>query len=73
MRDSNGVDSDYLVIPIAFNPAEDFCFMILQKIKFDGGFDWISYDQIAIIRKVMKYLRSNRDFIYQLCKSMRNR
>jgi len=31
IRDSNGVDSDYFVISIVFNSAEDFCFMVCRK------------------------------------------
>ena len=75
MRDSNGVDSDCPVIPIVFNPAEDFCFMTLYELKFDGDSDQISYDEIILICKLMKYLHSNRNSIYQLCQSMcgRNR
>ena len=31
MRVSNGMSSDYPIIPIVFNPAEDFYFMLCRK------------------------------------------
>lgn len=53
------MDSDYPLIPIVFNPVEDFCFIPFYEIKFAGDSDWISYDGIVLICEVIEILFIN--------------